>query len=47
MTLAGCAAYGLEELTLQNNPALVSFFKEHCTEALKSIDLDRGGARRA
>ena len=47
VSLMGCAAHGLEEIALHDNPALTTFYKERCSEALQSIELDRGAARRA
>ena len=47
VSLAGCAAHGLEEIALHDNPALTTFYKERCSEALKSIELDRGAPRHA
>lgn len=47
VSLAGCAAHGLEEIALHDNPALTTFYKERCSEALKSIELDRGASRHA
>lgn len=47
VSLTGCAAHGLEEIALHDNPALTTFYKERCSEALKSIELDRGASRHA
>ena len=45
VSLTGCAAHGLEEIALRDDPALVTFFKDRCSEALKSVELERGAAR--
>ena len=41
VSLMGCAAHGLEEIALHDNPALTTFYKERCSEALQRIELDR------
>ena len=45
VSFTGCAAVGLEEIEVKEDPLLASFFIDRCAESIKIIDLDSGSGR--
>lgn len=45
VSFTGCAAVGLEEIEVKEDPLLASFFIDRCAESIKTIDLDSDGGR--